>query len=202
MEALAQLEDLAKQRWQNIAALVAEGEADPIRATDVLRQIKSEMLMLQSLGYPVNPRAGASRILRADPLPSLAANGGEADELPSLRFARAGIVLAMYGNVLPVTGVTAEDAMRSISVNVRWRAGDRSLGSNGQGPALLQYAALFTPQSPWFPLSLLVRGSDTTWNLTVRNDHPTEALTPTLYFSFLPLPPNIVEKLAVMWGDG
>lgn len=195
------LEAIANQQWARIGELVQLGQSDPIRASDSLREIQGLMGQLATLGYPVSPRAGCPRVFRVEPIGPVAPLT-TTDESPSLRFAQSGIVLAMYGDTLPSADISREVAAQSINVNFRWNGGDRSFVSNGQGNSFAQYSALFTPTSPWFPLQLFVRGGDTTWSVQFRNTHPTYAVQPTLYFSFLPAPPPMVEALAKMWGDG
>lgn len=199
MSAESNLADLASAKWLRLAELVQLGQADPIRASESLREIQGLMGDLATLGYPVSPRSGCARVFRAGPIGAVPALS-QSNESPSIRFAQAGVVLAMYGSTLPVTGVSAADSMRSIEVNFRWNGGDKSFVSNGESADFAQFQALFTDQSPWFPLQLFVRGSDTTWTVQFRNNHPTEAITPSLYFSFLPAPPAMVEQLARMWG--
>ena len=171
---------------QEIRGLVRQGKTDPLRAVEALEKVQVLLDRLgEHAGWPKSSRIGAYKVLRVPNVTTVAPGG--ADVPGQARWPSAGRVLAMYGTVVGADPL--DTAMSSVSVNVKYLGGDKSLFIDGEADAFVNYSALFTTASPWFPLDLEVTGEDSTWQIRFRNEAGAGPdLLPGLYFAFVPEP--------------
>lgn len=123
---------------------------------------------------------GANRIYRVAPLAApLSVALSPSTPIP-LRFRKAGIVIAMFGQVQ--SAVQADAAATEVRIQI---AGTRDLFTDGDSGTFIPFFALFGAAANWFPLDIpVIPGQD--WTVTFREATGGPAtVIPSILFSVL-----------------